>query len=69
MFMLNHSTQSDTANSHDSAIKESDTLLSNTSGRELEQRSSFPLSQQTGDKPYVVTRSGRISKPPERLQY
>ena len=45
------------------------TLLSNTSGPELEQRSSFPLSQQTGDKPCVVTRSGRISKPPERLQY
>ena len=61
--------QSDTANSHDSAIKESDTLLSNTSGPALEQRSSFPLSQQTGDKPCVVTRSGRISKPPERLQY
>ena len=61
--------QNDTANSHNSVIKESDTLLSNTSGLELEQRSSLPLSQQTGDKPYVMTRSGRISKPPERLQY
>ena len=61
--------QGDSANSHNSAITESDTLLSNSSGPE--QLSSVPLhvSQETSNKPYVVTRSGRISKPPERLQY
>ena len=61
--------QGDSANSHNSAITESDTLLSNSSGPE--QLSSVPLhvSQQTSNKPFVVTRSGRISKPPERLQY
>ena len=61
--------QGDSANSHNSVITESDTLLSNSSGPE--QLSSVPLhvSQQTSNKPYVMTRSGRISKPPERLQY
>ena len=61
--------QGDSANSHNSAITESDTLLSNSSGPE--QLSSVPLhvSQETSNKPNVVTRSGRISKPPERLQY
>ena len=60
--------QGDSANSN-SAITESDTLLSNSSGPE--QLSSVPLhvSQETSNKSYVVTPSGRISKPPERLQY
>ena len=60
--------QGDSANSHNSAITESDTLLSNSSGPE--QLSSVPLqvSQETSYT-YVVTRSGQISKPPERLQY
>ena len=59
-------TQSDTGNSHDSAITESDTLSSHVSGHE---RSSSLISKRAGDKPYVVTRSGRISKPSERLEY
>ena len=67
--MQERKVQGDSANSHNSAITESDTLLSNSSGPE--QLSSVPLyvSQETSNKPYVVTRSGRISKPPERLQY
>ena len=61
--------QGDSANSHNSAITESDTHLSNSSGPE--QLSSVPLhvSQETSNKPYVMTWSGRISKPPNRLQY
>ena len=61
--------QGDSANSHNSSITESDTLLSNSSGPE--QLSSVPLHvyQETSNKPYVVTRSGRISNPPERLQF
>ena len=47
--------QGDMANSHNSAITKSDTLLSNSSGPK--QLSSVPLhvSQQTSNKPFVVT--------------
>ena len=60
--MQERKVQGDSANSHNSAITESDTLLSNSSGPE--QLSSVPLhvSQETSNKPFVVTRSGRISK-------
>ena len=54
--------QGDTANSRDSAITESETLLSNTSGPI--QHSSSPFFQQIVDKP---SRSGIISKPPEKI--